>query len=276
MLKNLTGSTRVLGIVGDPVAQVLAPPIWTPLFQLNGLDAVCIPMHVQPDDLTAFLKGAGAIRNLAGLIVTVPFKPVVASWVDRPTERASLVGSVNVVRWEQDGSSCGDILDGAGFVNGLTARGHDVKGKRALVVGCGGVGSAMAFALAQAGAGSVSVADTEQARALKLAGRLTSNGFNANMAPAVAAGFDLIANGTPMGMKEDDPLPIDCTGLSPHTIVCDAVMHPVETPLLKLAAANGCFVHPGTYLLDYQLQLMAEFFGFDIEIDLPQAQQYAF
>jgi shikimate dehydrogenase len=275
MLRNLTGSTRLLGIVGDPVAQVLAPPIWTPLFQSNDIDAVCVPMHVQPKDLAAFLKGAGVIRNLDGLIVTVPYKPIVANLVDKPTERASLAGSVNVMRWEQDGSTSGDILDGVGFVNGLAARGKDVKGRRALVVGCGGVGSAMAFALATAGVDSVSVADIEPTRALTLATRLTSKGFNANVAPPVAAGFDLIANGTPMGMKEDDPLPLDCTGLSPATIVCDAVMHPVETPLLKLAAAAGCFVQPGTYLLDYQLQLMAQFFGFDVEIELPQAQRYA-
>ncbi|WP_233838736.1 shikimate dehydrogenase family protein [Paraburkholderia sp. ZP32-5] len=275
MLRNLTGSTRLLGIAGDPVAQVLAPPIWTTLFQRNGMDAVCVPMHVQPEDLTAFLKGAGVIRNLDGLIVTVPYKPIVASLIDKPTERASLAGSVNVMRWEQDGSTCGDVLDGVGFVNGLAARGQDVKGKRALVVGCGGVGSAMAFALAAAGIDSVSVADTEPARALKLAARLTAKGFNANVAPAVAAHFDLIATGTPMGMKEDDPLPLDCTWLRPGTIVCEAVMHPVETPLLKLAAAAGCFVQPGTYLLDYQLQLMAQFFGFDVEIELPQAQHYA-
>ncbi len=271
MSKNLTGSTRILGIVGDPVAQVLAPEIWTRLFRKNGMDAVCIPMHVRPDFLSTFLRGAGVIQNLDGMIVTVPFKPAIAALVDRPSMRASLIGAVNVLRWEKDGMTSGDILDGVGFMNGFAAQRHNVEGKRAIVVGCGGVGSAIAFALAESGAASVSVSDIEPARADALAARLRAQGFQADVSQPVAAGFDLVVNGTPMGMKHDDPLPLDCTELNSSTIVCDAVMHPPETRLLKVAAAAGCPTHPGTYLLDHQLQLMADFFGFDMQIDLPQA-----
>jgi shikimate dehydrogenase len=143
--------------------------------------------------------------------------------------------------------------------------------KRAIVVGCGGVGAAIAFALAEAGVASIAVCDIDAARADALAARLVAQRYDAYVSRPVAAGFEVIVNATPMGMHESDPLPLDCAGLSPSAIVCDAVMHPPDTRLLKIAASAGCFTQPGTFLLDHQLQLMADFFGFDMRIELPQA-----
>ena len=93
-----TGSTQLLGIIGDPIAQVRSPEVWSALFRLNGVDAVCAPMQVAPWGLAAFLEGAKALRNFLGLIVTIPHKAASLEHVARLTERAARVGAVNVIR----------------------------------------------------------------------------------------------------------------------------------------------------------------------------------
>lgn len=257
----ISGATKVLGILGDPIVQVRAPLVWTGLFERNGIDAVCIPMHVAPPHLAQFLQGAKALKNFVGFIVTVPHKPAALLDIAAPTERARRVGGVNVIRVEGEDWT-GDILDGVGFVDGLHARGHDVAGRRALIVGSGGVGTAIAFALAEAGAKEIAVADVVSERAQNLAQRISSTGVAARIAPADAAGFDLVVNATPMGMRPDDALPIDLDRVSRGTIVADAVMKPPVTALLRAAAERGCVVQPGALMMDYQIAAMARFFGF--------------
>jgi shikimate dehydrogenase len=258
---RITGATRVLGIIGDPIRQVRAPEVWTGLLRLNGVDAVCIPMQVVPAGLAAFLEGAKALRNFAGLIVTIPHKPAALALVASPSARARRVGAVNVVRL-QDGGWAGDIVDGIGFVGGLEARGQTVAGRRALVVGAGGVGTAIAFAIAEAGAAEVAVFDVAGERAADLARRIAAAGVAARVAPADAAGFDLVVNASPLGMQPDDPLPIALDRLRPETVVADVVVHPRITKLLAAARERGCFLQPGTHMMDAQIATMASFFGF--------------
>ena len=94
----VNGVTRVLGIVGHPIVQVRAPAVWSGLFRMHGPNMLCIPYHVLLDDLAAFYTGARAIRNLAGLIVTIPHKTATVGLVDNLTERARLVQSVNFIK----------------------------------------------------------------------------------------------------------------------------------------------------------------------------------
>jgi shikimate dehydrogenase len=256
------GATQVLGIVGDPILQVRAPEVWSALFRANGINAVCIPLHVTPEDLVAFFAGVRPVKNLAGLIVTIPHKPAAVRLVDDLTPRARQVASVNVMRREPGGRWTGDILDGLGFVKGLLGSGQRVAGRRALVVGSGGVGTAIAFAVAEAGAASVHVCDRIPERAADLARRLDLAGTPSGISPAAAKGFDLVVNASPVGMNASDPLSIDCTDLSPDAIVGDVVVHPVHTRLLLAARARGCHVQPGTVMMDNQLTAMGAFFRF--------------
>lgn len=262
MTRTLTGTTKFFGIIGDPIAQVRAPEVWNALFELNNVDAVCVPLQVSPDRLQDFLSGCRALKNFHGLIVTIPHKPASLTAVEHPTERARLVGATNVLRLNDNSEWAGDILDGVGFVNGLKAKGHDLAGKRALVVGSGGVGTAIAFAIADAGAKEVVVADVLTERAQNLADRISATGVEARVGEADTSGFDLVVNASPIGMNPEDPLPINCDGLSPSTLVADVVVHPRMTKLLTFAAETGCFVQPGFNMMDYQLATMAEFFGF--------------
>lgn len=257
----VSGASRVLFIVGDPIRQVRAPFIWNGLFARNGIDATCVPIHVAPDVLADFLDGAKALKNVVGVIVTVPHKPAAMRAVTRPTQRASLVGAVNVMCATADGWA-GDIVDGIGFIEGLRARGQEVAGKRALVVGSGGVGNAIAIAIAQAGAIEVAVTDVAPSRAADLARRIADTGVASRVTAAIAAGFDLVVNATPLGMKPDDPLPVALDGIAATTVVADAVAYPATTKLLTAAAARGCFVQPGSFMMDHQIAASAAFFGF--------------
>jgi shikimate dehydrogenase len=172
-----TGQTRLLVIVGHPVDQVLAPAMWTRLFLANGVDAACLDFHVLSADLERFVLGLRAVRNLDGLIVTVPHKVAALSLVDHVTDRARRDGAVNSIRRDDDrGGWVGDILDGDGFVVAFESGIRPVRGQRVLVMGSGGVGSAIAFALADSGAVEVNVSDVDSTRASSLAKRLTEAG----------------------------------------------------------------------------------------------------
>ncbi|MBV9324144.1 MAG: shikimate dehydrogenase [Chloroflexi bacterium] len=268
---GVNGSTRLLGVVGDPIAQVRAPGVWTALFQRNRVNCVCLPCHVAPAQLATFFAGVRSLRNLAGLIVTIPHKPAIVGLLDDVSERARQVGAANVVRFDQDGRSFGDILDGEGLVSGLRGAGQQINGRRALVVGSGGVGSAIAFALAHAGVTEVALSDIAEGRAASLAQRLNGAGYSGRVHGPDPASFDLIVNASPLGMRADDPLPFDCARLDSHAIVADVVIHDGLTPLLHAAQKRGCYVQPGTVMSDHQVPEMADFFDFGSGDWTPQA-----
>jgi shikimate dehydrogenase len=263
MNKLITGSTRLLGIVGDPVKQVRAPEVWTSLFRLNGIDAVCVPMHVSPAKFSSFISAMKSMHNLIGLIITVPHKPVAASLVQHLAQRARLVGAANVLRWNADGELSGDITDGTGFVRGMLACGNALQGKRVLIVGSGGVGTAIALAVAQADCAEIGVSDVSRDRAQILCDRIRATGTASHIVPAAAEGFDVVINGTPIGMRAEDPLPINCDRLLASTVVADVIMAPSMTKLLTVARDRGCVIHQGTHMMDHSIQEMAQFFQLD-------------
>ena len=256
-----TGSTRVLGIIGDPIAQARSPQVWSALFRLNSVDAVCIPMQIPPSGLGAFLEGAKALRNFLGLIVTIPHKAASLEHVATLTERSSQVGAVNVIRLDNRGEWTGDTVDGIGLVAGLRRRGQEPAGRRALLVGVGGAGTAIAFALAEAGASEVAVFDVDRSRADEVSDRVAATGTTSYVAAPEAAGFELVVNATPLGMAPDDPVPISLDGIEPGSVVADVVVHPQMTKLLQDAHERGCFTQPGVHMMDGQITPMAAFLG---------------
>ncbi len=261
---QIDGASRLLGIVGDPVAQVRSPPLWNALFRHNNVNAVCVPFHVHPETFAEFLSGLRPALNLIGLLVTIPHKIAAAKQAHLLTERAQKVGTANTLRPLPDGRWEGDILDGHGFVSALESSGQTVDNRRALVVGAGGVGSAIAFALAEAGAVRVDIADIDAPRALALTQRIAVlTGVPSAVSPARAAGFDLIVNASPLGMRAGDPMPVDLTGLTARAIVGDVVISRTLTPILTAARAAGCHVQPGAAMTDHQVAAMAAFLGLE-------------
>ncbi len=257
------GSTQLVGIIGDPIKQVRAPEVWSALFHHNGINALCIPFHVKPADLAAFLTGTRTAANMNAMILTIPHKQAVMKYVDELTERARNVGAVNVMRREADGRWVGDIFDGHGFVKALRSNGQTIKGRRVLMAGAGGVGTAIGFALAGEAPECIALFDVATERAEALAKRIeTKTGVKSFVAPAKAEGYGLVVNASPMGMRESDPIPVDLSGLDPKAIVGDVVVHPIITPFLAAAKARGCYVQPGTHMMEHQIAATAEFLGY--------------
>jgi shikimate dehydrogenase len=266
------GATRLLGIAGDPVAQVRSPPLWSALFRYNKINAICVPFHVRPADFSPFADGLRAAENVLGLLVTIPHKLAAAGYATALTSRARKVGTANLLRPLPDGGWEGEMLDGLGFVLALRAEGQRIEGRRAIVVGAGGVGSAIAFALAEAGAASVAIADIDAGRAAALSRRLVDlAGLTSFVSPAQAEGFDLIVNASPMGMRADDPLPLDLGGLTAEAIVGDVVISGALTPVLRAARARGCHVQEGSAMTDHQVTAMAGFLGLETGDWSPEA-----
>ena len=249
------GATRLIGIVGHPIVQVRAPQVWNGLFRLHGLNMLCLPFHVLPENLTAFFAGMRAVKNLMGMIVTIPHKPAAAGLLDALTPRAALVRSVNFIAIGADGRWTGDMVDGLGFIESLAAHGVDPRGKRTLLVGAGGVGAAIAFALAEAGVEDLVVYDVNTSRSEGLAARLAAAGHRVRTGPPDPAGFDLVVNATPLGMRPDDPLPVEAGRIAPGSVVADVIVR--ETELMRRAAARGCQAIDGTGMMEHQIAMMA-------------------
>jgi len=263
---QLDGRTAVLGIVGDPVAQVKAPLPLTLRLQKSGLNAVLVPLHVPASSLPSVLDGLLAIRNLAGLVVTVPHKQVAARGSVHVSGRVAACGAANVLRRTHgtDGAASweADLFDGVGFVHGLSRQGHAVAGRSVCLLGAGGAASAIAFALAEAGASMLRIHDIDAARSRSLIERLQSQGFQA--APWDGQDLDrahVLVNATPLGMKPADPLPVPAPSLHPGLLVAEVVMEPARTALLEAASAHGCRVHRGRHMMEEQLNLMRDFFA---------------
>ena len=255
----VNGKTRLFGVVGDPIGQVRSPQVYTALFRAHGINSVAIPFHVPPDKLSAFFAGLRGLRNLQGLIITIPHKLAAVAYVDDLTERARFVRSINFIMIKDDGRWIGDIVDGVGFVSNLQANGVQLAGRRALLVGAGGVGTAIAFALADAGVVDLAIFDLDQERAARIVGELPRGNIRAAASPD-PAGFDLVVNATPVGMKAGDPFPIDPEAIDPAAVVADVIVE--RTGFLDRAAERGCATYPGAGMMKHQLALMARGLGY--------------
>jgi shikimate dehydrogenase len=259
MLPTLNGATRIHVTIGDPIAQVKSPAGVTAGFQARGHDAIMIPLQVKPADIDEFFKLAKKLPNLDGIIITVPHKPVAFHHCDATSERARVLEVANVMRRSADGRWSGDMTDGGGFISALKRNGFEPKGKRALQIGAGGAGSAIALSLTMEGA-SVTLADLDTAKRDALIARLGGHGYTVSPTDKPdPAGFDLVVNATPAGMKAGDPLPVDAARIDAKAHVADVITMPAVTPLLAAAKAKGCTTQTGVEMFDAQVDFITEF-----------------
>lgn len=262
-MTTLSGKTRLYAIIADPIHHVKTPQAINRLLDERGVDGAMVAMHVRAENLEAAVRGLRAIGNLGGFVVTVPHKTTILAHCDEVSEAAQQMGAANVVRREADGRLVADMLDGKGFVAGLLGNGIEVRGRSAYLAGAGGAASAIAFALAGAGVSRLTIANRTMEKVRDLIERLSV----AYPSVAVAAGtsdpsgHDLAINGTSLGLRPDDPLPLDAGKLSASQTVCEIIMDPTDTRLLVAAKGKGCPIHYGLPMLAGQVEMMAAFMG---------------
>lgn len=258
---TITGRSLVYALVADPVEHVRTPELYNELFRRRGLDVVVVPVHVAPGELAEAVTFFRSWRNLVGVGVTIPHKESMPGLVDELTPEATRCAASNVVRRDDDGRLVGTQMDGPGFGWSLSGAGHEVAGGRVLIAGAGGTARAIAFELADRGVRHLHLTNRTIRRAQDLAEDVRQ-AFPALTVEADArpsGEFDLIVNATSLGMREEDPLPIDRELLRPGTVVADVVMRPRETRLLSEAARRGCPTHHGIRMLEAQFEATVDF-----------------
>lgn len=260
---QIDGRTEVIAHLGYPTHAFKAPMIYNPYFEAEGVNAVVVPFACRPEFFAQSLRSLFQMDNVRGALITMPHKVSVLPLLDEVTATVRVAGACNAVRRLPDGRLVGDQFDGAGFVRGMQRKGVHLATTRALVVGSGGVGCAIAASLAQAGVAELALFDVNGASADALADRLRKEypQLPVSTGSADPHGFRLVVNATPLGMNASDPLPFDVDRLQPGTMVGEVVMRSETTALLAAAHARGCQVQVGTDMLFEMIPAYLEFFG---------------
>ncbi|PDT04755.1 shikimate dehydrogenase [Rhizobium chutanense] len=260
----ISGTTKLIAHLGYPTESFKAPLIYNPYFEKTGIDAVVVPMGCRPEDYPTFFKLLFRLSNIHGALITMPHKMSTMALLDEASTNAKVAGSCNAVRLGSDGRLIGDMFDGEGFVRGVLRKGKKVEGAQALVVGAGGVGSAIAASLARAGVAHLAIFDANATTATALLDRLKTYypRLQVTIGSLDPAGFDIVVNATPLGMRRGDPLPLDVERISPSTFVGEVVLSREITPFLEAVRARGCAFQVGTDMLFEQIPAYLEFFEF--------------
>jgi shikimate dehydrogenase len=260
----INGNTEIVAHIGFPTHSFKAPMIYNPWFEKAGVNAIVVPMGCQVVDYPAVLRSVFKLTNIRGALITMPHKVATTDLVDEILPSAAIAGACNAVRRTKDGRLQGDMFDGEGFVRGLLRKGCQLNGASVLVVGCGGVGSAIAASLAAAGVGTLALFDTYTESAQRLGDRLKTHYPKLKIIQSSKdpAGFAVVVNASPLGMNEGDLLPMDVSRIDPNTFVGEVVMKTEMTAFLKAAQARGCRFQIGTDMLFEQIPAYLEFFEF--------------
>ncbi len=259
----INGHTELIAHIGFPTHSFKAPMIYNPWFDKAGVNARVMPMGCKPEDFAALLKSLFTLTNLRGALITMPHKVVTLNLLDEVLPTAAIAGACNAVRRTPEGRLQGDMFDGEGFVRGLLRKGVVLKNASALVVGSGGVGSAIAASLAAAGVARLGLFDVNSTSASALRDRLARHypALQVTTGSNDPAGFDVAVNATPLGMNDGDPMPMDMSRIAASTFVGEVVMKTEMTAFLKAAQARGCRFQVGTDMLFEQIPAYLEFFG---------------
>ncbi|MCE1193741.1 MAG: shikimate dehydrogenase [Acidovorax sp.] len=262
----IRGTTSLIAHIGYPTFTFKSPMIYNPYFEHAGIDSVVVPMGCQAQDYPDLLRSVFRLANIQGALITMPHKVTTVALLDEASPAVRIAGACNAVRRDAQGRLQGDLFDGEGFVRGVGRKGLLLQGASALVVGTGGVGSAIAASLAAAGVARLQLFDVNSASADGLAQRLKAcyPGLAVATGTRDPAGMELVVNATPLGMHEGDPLPLDVDRLQPGTFVGEVVMRAEMTAFLQAAQARGCRVQVGSDMLFEQIPAYLEYFGLPV------------
>jgi shikimate dehydrogenase len=272
---HIDGSTRLVGIIGNPLDHSLSPTIHNAAFDYLGLNWCYVPLPVEEGNLSAGVDGIKALR-FAGVNVTMPFKTEVLPLLDEVAMFAESVGAVNTIFIDK-GKLIGYNTDGRGFYTALVRDlGYDVKGKRVLVLGAGGASRSVTVSLALAGCQAIVIVNRSPERSRQLAEIILKSTPDIDVTwlspddnyDIVLAESDLIINATPL-TTFNGSLRVPVSLLNKNQIVCDLNYSLYQPPLLQEAEARGAQVMDGKGMLLYQAAAAFEIWtGLDAPVEV--------
>jgi len=267
MSHSISGSTQAYLIPGDPVRNVRLPRMFNATFERFGIDAVLVPMQVPVRDFAVFFKSAFLARNVRGMVIAPPHKPLVVDLLDGCGLFGRVAGSVNVVRRTEGDQLEGDLFDGEGLIGALDHCNIPFRGKRVLILGAGVSAAAIGVALAEGGVvnGATHIAfyDKAAGKAAGVAAKLDAF-FDATVVAVdsnAPEGYDLVVNATPLGLVEGDALPLDVARMDGHAALFDILLRNQPTPLVRAARARGLNAQAGFEMLIQQMPHYLRYFG---------------
>lgn len=258
----VNGKTRVYGIVGDPIEQVRSPEMVTWEMQKRDHNAVLIPMHIARDEFDSVMPHIMRMRNLDGLIFTIPFKAQAIALAKTLGPQASQIGAINALKKHSNGAWSGEIFDGMGCVEAFKQRGITLQDKRLQLIGLGGAGSAICVALAYEKPKLLRLFDINAQTTERMAKMVNtiSPQTVVEVGLPLAEGIDILLNASPVGMLSDARLPLAVEQFKKELIVFDAIVMPENTPLLSLAQDCGCQVVRGREMMLGQISKIVDYF----------------
>ena len=253
----ISGKTQIFGIFGHPVEHTFSPGMHNAAFKQLKLNACYVPFPVHPDNLETAVKSVVPLR-LCGLNITVPHKEKVIPFLDELSREAALIGAVNTVEI-REGRLIGHNTDGRGFLRSLKEQARfNPRGKTFLCLGSGGAARAIGFSLALANASRIFFFDPDSPKASMLARDISAKtgadvqSITAEDRAACAAESDCVINATPLGLRKNDPLPLDGRLIASRHLVCDLVYNPAVTPFLRMAKTRKAKTLQGLGMLLFQ------------------------
>lgn len=258
----VNGKTRVYGIVGDPIEQVRSPEMVTWEMQKRDHNAVLIPMHIARDEFDTVIPHIMRMRNLDGLIFTIPFKAQAIALAKTLGPQASQIGAINALKKHSNGAWSGEIFDGMGCVEAFKQRGITLQDKSLQLIGLGGAGSAICVALAYEKPKLLRLFDINAQTTERMAKMVNtiSPQTVVEVGLPLAEGIDILLNASPVGMLSDARLPLAVEQFKKELIVFDAIVMPENTPLLSLAQDCGCQVVRGREMMLGQISKIVDYF----------------
>lgn len=249
---------KIFGLLGYPIKHSFSPAMHNAAFKALGIKAEYRLFEKKPKELTDFFKKlrSGSIR---GVNLTIPYKEEALRYLDEISQEAELIGAINTILVKSE-SLIGYNTDGSGFVLSLRKKaGINLKDKKIVIIGAGGASRAISVHLAQEKAANIILLDIIPDKAEKLVSHIRKNISRVKVSTVKkeelnsgARTIDILINATPVGMKPDDPLPIDPRILHPRLLVCDLIYNPPKTKLLIEAERIGAKTLNGLGMLLYQ------------------------
>ncbi len=258
--QQIRGTTRITGLLGNPVKHSISPLIHNHAFATLGLDYTYLPLGCAPEALSGLVQSLRDL-NFAGANVTIPYKSDVLPLCDEVSELSQLTGTVNTL-YMNDGKLCGTTTDADGFLDALARDGFDCKGKKVIILGNGGTSRTLAMVLAHRKlAASLAIAGRNSEKVATLADEIEEKTgstierllFAEETFTSAVTTADLVVNCTPIGMSPNtDASPLAPEQFSSACYYFDAIYNPGQTTFLKQAEAAGARNQNGLAMLLFQ------------------------